>query len=584
MGKVRKNRAKVVSFDVFDTLIKRLVSPAELYSCMERRLHTQGYSHWKGFAERRMQAERVAGSKNAYYTLEEIYRSAPFNEADDAELLIQMEKEFEYDNIVANAHAKAIYDAIPENTPLIAISDMYLDAETIHRMLQKAGYDRIEQIFVSCEYQASKRDGSLYRIVCDKLDIRTNELYHTGDAWRSDFLNARLHGVHASHFERSSVLKPSGDYYYDLGFGIFGGVLYEFCRWIHGKQIQGRPLYFLAREGDFLARCYQALYPQAKDIDILYASRDAITRGIAYTVLSQQPFRSLLKIMSIRRNETAEDLTIRLGISSEQMLQILQSEGIAGDAWVDERIILFFDNHRELYMDALRSYADLFDDYIDQVIQGDATLVDVGWVGSMQNLLARYFKLRGKAYQLNGLYLGVKNTNEKQGFLFDSYDETCHEVLNFSGLIEILFMPGYGSTVGYRRAEDGVHPMRGECEFSKESLEKIAAFQEGVLDFLKASARIDAEYSTQEQAKKMIRMGCKPAGSDIAQLQDLEFFENGSTHRLLESVSLFDGKRFLHDFIDCNWKTAFLKKNIHLPVGESKAVIAMRKAADRRKK
>lgn len=48
---------------------------------------------------------------------------------------------------------------------LVITSDMYLSKAFLSELLQKNGYGGYEELYVSCEYEKSKAEGSLYEVV-----------------------------------------------------------------------------------------------------------------------------------------------------------------------------------------------------------------------------------------------------------------------------------------------------------------------------------------------------------------------------------------------------------------------------------
>ena len=70
---------------------------------------------------------------------------------------------------------------------VICTSDMYLPKKTIKEILQKNGYDKIDNIYLSCEIMKTKATGSLYEHVIEKENIEAEEIIHIGDNYKTDF-------------------------------------------------------------------------------------------------------------------------------------------------------------------------------------------------------------------------------------------------------------------------------------------------------------------------------------------------------------------------------------------------------------
>jgi hypothetical protein len=92
---------KVVSFDVFDTLLKRNVrSPKDVFYYMESFLAGK----YEDFAENRMKAERTAREQSVHdeVTIQDIYSEYPKINKDEQEFLINYELQTESDLLMAN--------------------------------------------------------------------------------------------------------------------------------------------------------------------------------------------------------------------------------------------------------------------------------------------------------------------------------------------------------------------------------------------------------------------------------------------------------------------------------------------------
>ena len=146
MMKIEKS-IKVISFDVFDTLVMRILNPEDLYKCIEKYLVNTKSERFKNFAKNRVRAERQLKNKSDSYTLDEIYSGTEYSLEEQHELA-NVEREFEINNIVVKPEGKWIYrEALDARKPIVCTSDMYLDSKTIQTILHNCGYDEITKIF-----------------------------------------------------------------------------------------------------------------------------------------------------------------------------------------------------------------------------------------------------------------------------------------------------------------------------------------------------------------------------------------------------------------------------------------------------
>ena len=165
------------SWDVFDTLIaRRCIFPTRIFSMVEQR------SKVKGFATLRLNAERFIQARGVEYTLDTIYdvmRQKTRLDPKIVERLKKLELEIEFEQaipIVENLSRVQSGDVL--------ITDMYLTAEKIRRLLKKCGLQVPVEIVVS---NNGKSSGKIWRQFRDQ----GVHLFHTGDNQQSDVLKPR---------------------------------------------------------------------------------------------------------------------------------------------------------------------------------------------------------------------------------------------------------------------------------------------------------------------------------------------------------------------------------------------------------
>lgn len=183
-----------VSFDVFDTLLKRTVpKPQDVFHILGEHVHDET------FAKRRIAAEQQArmASSADEVTLDDIY--ACMTEQDrgrEAEELC-LERTLSTRNLWL---APVLTDCKRRDVKILAVSDMYLPQSFIAELLQAASI-AVARLYVSSAYGEQKGTGKLFRIVLDDLGIATKDVIHIGDSLRADWMGARKAGI-------ASVLIP----------------------------------------------------------------------------------------------------------------------------------------------------------------------------------------------------------------------------------------------------------------------------------------------------------------------------------------------------------------------------------------
>ena len=203
---------KVVSFDIFDTLLLRpFYTPSDLFFLLGMDFFRK-YSISPNFIfkELRMLAEKTARRKNRFQEpdIHAIYREfkslSGFTE-EQTEYCKNREIELEKQYCTCRQSGALLYQtAVAAGKKIIASSDMYLPSDVLRDLLIRCGYSAVQEIFVSCETQAGKgRGGKMYDFICKKLSVPPRNILHIGDNPESDVIQARKRGVHAALLPRA---------------------------------------------------------------------------------------------------------------------------------------------------------------------------------------------------------------------------------------------------------------------------------------------------------------------------------------------------------------------------------------------
>ncbi len=196
---------KVVSFDIFDTLLFRpVMQPTEIFGLIGAKL---GISN---FRDKRIAAEAEARKKsNLAFAWEDITFEEIYSEygnmfdctEDEIRAIMKEELAAEYQLLYPRKTAKFLFDtAIKAGKEIIIVSDMYLPYDFLKDCLYKNGYTGYSNLYLSCLTRKSKGSGNMYKFVLgdmNKRGIMPNEIIHIGDNARSDIANAKKCGINA---------------------------------------------------------------------------------------------------------------------------------------------------------------------------------------------------------------------------------------------------------------------------------------------------------------------------------------------------------------------------------------------------
>jgi HAD superfamily hydrolase (TIGR01549 family) len=177
-----------VSFDIFDTLLfRRVKKPIDVFSQMEQRVGIPGFAAYRVESERKARQKKQEERGSMEVTLSEIYAQMTAYPVEQCLSMQQTELFIEKEQLFANPVMKELVEGLTaRNIPLIAISDMYLDQETISQLLRSCGYPPFKRIYVSSEEGVSKSEGELFRRVRELEHWEGKHIAHIGDNFHSD--------------------------------------------------------------------------------------------------------------------------------------------------------------------------------------------------------------------------------------------------------------------------------------------------------------------------------------------------------------------------------------------------------------
>lgn len=203
---ILKNDYEYISFDIFDTLVKRpLYDPTDLFYLLDKKFEELNRCNIS-FHDIRMQGEASArkyhGILNPSFqdiNIDEIYEYIGKNYNIDKDILLAMkeeEKRLEIEFCTQRKSVKEIYDlALLLGKKIIIVSDMYLDKDTIHTILSNNGYYNYEKLYLSSKLRVTKNSGEIFKIVLNELNIKPSKILHLGDTWKNDIENAQALGI-----------------------------------------------------------------------------------------------------------------------------------------------------------------------------------------------------------------------------------------------------------------------------------------------------------------------------------------------------------------------------------------------------
>lgn len=602
----------MVSFDVFDTLVTRLVPrPADVFeiAALKSGLSVQESSK---FAETRVAAERHArASVSGEVTLADIYSSFPrgYLSADLLAKICETEISVEKSVCMPTDRGRRMFKlAARLGKRIVITSDMYLPRNVIEEILVNCGYEGWTDIFVSCEYGVSKQDGGIYRQLIGTDVSKQSLVLHVGDNLKSDVLNAFRNGVAAvwlpckrrvgegtvadrlldevySYYAKSHSLS-----YEQFGYLALGSLLLGISQWLDSLISYCKPdrVFFLSRDGAVLL---DALSLQGKSTDrcsYLYVSRKSLICARLMTCNNPVDFLDTLflpneiSLLALFKKFLLDEETIkRAGVQLGVDVQVVKRTELLPEDVDYLRLAGYL--FASIQDRAYEQSALLRDYLVQNNFEGRVAVVDIGWFGNMQESLKQLCDLYSIGAEIDGWYIGLnpsgslQNVRNMTGYLFDmghGYEMfQCEK--NFNSLFEIMFSASHGTTLGYRLESNLVVPILAEPSESEAVTNADAdAVRAGALRFVKEWADIFDKTSTSLDAKRSFeaisRLGRIPTRNDLRLFSNWSLEADSQTLPINQVYSLvryrFNLRRLLCDWKASRWKVGAFRSLFGIPI------------------
>lgn len=588
---------KIISFDIFDTaLIRDVSTPTDVFKIVET------ISKNKGFFEKRCKIEKIVAEKKGLIspTLNDIYN----NFYDEA--VKKVEIEVEKSILHANKDIKKIYDyCLKKNKDVIFVSDMYLNETILSDFLISNGYTKFKKIFVSSEYNKTKRDGQLFDTVINELKCNGDDILHIGDSLKADYIEPKKHHIgsilykkkkekiNKENLEKNIIQKfiyntsLNEDVFYKYGYEKLGILLYGFTNWLI-KEINNlniNNVFFLSRDGYILKNVFDELN---NDINIksnyLYVSRRSLNIP---NLWKNSEFKNLKKNITMSNVFDVKTFIKRLGLEPSgyeeklKMFDLNIDDELTKENFVNNKKLeeFYSEIKNDVINNSMQEYK-LVVEYLKQnSFNGKIAIVDIGWHGTMQKQLIKICKNSGIKVDIYGFYVGQEKIVENgKGFLFNEDDNLINKIAiaGSFGLFESFFLGNHGSVKKYKSNNKKIVPVLQKYEFQKNdiNLENLKRIQLGALEFchtLNQNKIIKHLNLNSEVSFSFLRNLCiSPSLSDVNNLKNIKFNDTYTQDIVCFNgirKYLFNFKMMKNDFYKSVWKIGFIKKffKLNLP-------------------
>ncbi len=517
--KLANKDIKIVSFDIFDTLVFRKCGHYEKVfdELGEKKEIKKVFESAENFKNYRIEAEKQARikSKEEEVTLKQIYSQLPLSRKKQKKFL-KLELLVENEMIIINYQIQNWIDlAHKMGKKIILTSDMYLSKKQIKKLVLSKldNSEKISKIFISSNTKKTKASGSLFLHVKEKLEVDFSNIFHIGDNERSDVKIPKDLGItclyygfnsdekqslshessyiqtincKALHVRNLSILQnPYKDelknFYYFLGSSIFAPLLWEFSHFLADivKNHDISSLNFLTREGIIFEKYFKKLYPNIQT-NILYASRTS-TFFLDIKDLSDFDIAAYksLKIEEFYKSLFLEINNKNIKINKDKPLE--KSKNIVcGDQRLLDIILKDIDKRKKKIRLNFKNQAKFLHQYLkDKNTDTNSALVDFGGRGTtVKRLICNFFDPKKTKSILMFKYLnGYSKAHKILEFTFfqdfDNPQGVYKALKHTHEFFEIILNLDNKTCVSYEKENNKIKPILHLPNCNKKTIKNI---------------------------------------------------------------------------------------------------------------
>lgn len=471
---ILNSKAKVFSFDVFDTVLTRTTAtPQGIFKLIQNEMKKKTSCNIstelvQKFCYLRPQAEKKAkeNTKKESVTIGDIYEilTRKFQLSNEVrDFLINLEIEHELDAVRPIPKIIQILNLLHnQKKRVVFISDIYLPKDIIRRFLKKVeAYKEGDGLYISNEFSMTKKSGRLFKQVLISEDCLPSQMIHVGDDLRSDIIRSKHIGIKSIYFKEGRLnryenaiiregknsaipnyileltsgasrlachhpYKENNSYHtlHSLGANVTGPILLGFVIWVlqNARKYNFKRLYFCSRDGQILLEIAKRVAEYLKfkiDLRYLYLSRQALY----LTAATELGKRETEWLLAKDRPLTLSIIAYRAGIEPEVFQNELQKcigERIEVDKTLDARDInklnktILNGRLSSLILSQSREMRMSALNYFRQeglMEEVKWGIVDLGWQCRTQNSIRKIFNSIGLTERtISGFYFGLNPT------------------------------------------------------------------------------------------------------------------------------------------------------------------------------
>ena len=534
--------AKIISFDIWDTIIKRKCHPEEIKLATARyivlKYENELKDKYKNIYEilnRRDEIEAEECKKNkenghddeckildVFKILQkEIFKN---DKQDISEELLAEEIKEEKRAIFINPEILPIFEKY-KDLKMYCISDFYMGADSLKELLDYLNLPvKIEKIYSSADYLLNKRSGNLYKKAEEELNVEPKDHIHVGDNQYSDIEMAQSLGIETIKTTKTDfdfVPEKARRFNFDLSVAkkkddtkeakLFNSgvdlapLLYFYGYSIVEYAIKNniKTVYYATREGETFIKIHELIKKnnpfgvELPDCETIEVSRMATFSAS----LKEFSVPELLRLWSQYRVQSMKALFKTLAIDIKNYKEylgkydLIPDENIV-DPWFDIRVQRLcadkeFKAKIQVELDIKKKELLEYFEKQKGITNNNEPMfmVDIGWRGTIQDNLANIFtnKVIGGYYLTLYDFYNLQPENTFKLSYLDDKNIRDNEVASMITLLEWIYNPGTGSVIEYKQGEAIRKAKTEETDIVKKYIKPL---QEGMFE----GAKIINEY------------------------------------------------------------------------------------------
>ena len=534
--------AKIISFDIWDTIIKRKCHPEEIKLATARYIVLKYESELKDkykniyeILNRRDEIEAEECKKNkenghddeckildVFKILQkEIFKN---EKQDISEELLAEEIKEEKRAIFINPEILPIFEKY-KDLKMYCISDFYMGADSLKELLDYLNLPvKIEKIYSSADYLLNKRSGNLYKKAEEELNVEPKDHIHVGDNQYSDIEMAQSLGIETIKTTKTDfdfVPEKARRFNFDLSVAkkkddtkeakLFNSgvdlapLLYFYGYSIVEYAIKNniKTVYYATREGETFIKIHELIKKnnpfgvELPDCETIEVSRMATFSAS----LKEFSVPELLRLWSQYRVQSMKALFKTLAIDIKNYKEYLGKYDLIPDEnivypWFDirvQRLCADKEFKAKIQVELDRKKNELLEYFEKQkgITNNNEPMfmVDIGWRGTIQDNLAHIFtnKVIGGYYLTLYDFYNLQPENTFKLSYLDDKNLRDNEVASMITLLEWIYNPGTGSVIEYKKGEAIRKAKTEETDIVKKYIKPL---QEGMFE----GAKIINEY------------------------------------------------------------------------------------------